>query len=188
MMRVFFLIIHSVYFYILTTLLIQFQNLGVNSPPPSFPLWKFTVSLFITKIALLYLLHLSLQAPLVAERFCTQNWQTGSAGFNPRPLLSMQPYGVFCAFLRNSYKYRLVSFRKTPRRALHLQAQVRSETIGLKTKNQQTNLSNMLLQCADVKQFYNINCLIIENLNNYDIDNLWKSSQFTFWFIHKLNL
>ena len=50
----------------------------------------------------------------VAEWVCVQSWKTGSARFYPRSRLSTQPFGVFRGFLRNSRKYGLGSFRKTP--------------------------------------------------------------------------
>ena len=53
-------------------------------------------------------------APPVTERFCAQNWLTGCARFNPRSRLLAQPFGIFDHFFRNSPKYGLRYFRKTP--------------------------------------------------------------------------
>ena len=50
----------------------------------------------------------------VAERFCPLNWQMGGPGFNPQSCLSIQPFGVFCGFLRNSSKYKLGYLSTTP--------------------------------------------------------------------------
>ena len=54
------------------------------------------------------------KAPPVAKRVCAQSRQTRGARFNPWSRLSMQPFGVFRGFLRNSRKYGLGSLRKTP--------------------------------------------------------------------------
>ena len=50
----------------------------------------------------------------VAEQFCAENWQSGSARFILRSRLSTQPFGVFRGFLRNTRKYGLGFIRKTP--------------------------------------------------------------------------
>ena len=69
-----------------------------------------------------------------------KNQQTGGARFIPRSRLSTYPFRVFSGFLRNSCKYELGSFRKTPRKTFHPQAQVTRETIVLKTNNQQPTI------------------------------------------------
>ena len=51
--------------------------------------------------------------PTIAREVIRSNWQTRSARFNPRSHLSIQLFGIFRGFLRNSCKNGLGSLRKT---------------------------------------------------------------------------
>ena len=50
--------------------------------------------------------------PLVTERYCAQNCQTGGARFKPLLCLSTWSFGIFRGFVRNSRKYGQGSLRK----------------------------------------------------------------------------
>ena len=83
-------------------------------------------------------------APPLAEQFCFQSWQTGSAGFYFWSRLSTQPFKVFRGFLPNSSKSGFGSLRKTPH-GRHSTYSPRSHkrTIGLKTQNSKHNLNDI---------------------------------------------